>query len=266
MRSYHVRIVVNAPDDQQAFAPRDLFQRLPSHSPKQTIRRSATANFENKDYRLGPLRVDWADFHLMEVPIAPNTSSGKRREQGHASARFTPLRNGSTNLPEGVVHIFRDTQDLPPEELVSKDSVSSSNLKTIVLGVLAVPSWMTPSDFLSFAAPAADGISHIRLIRCSFFCFIPAPRLIATRDSLPNRSFVLVEFPKPEDATEFINAYNGKPFNSLEVIPSQILETNLSLTSAKVRNLQRCQNPVCQDSNRGDIPSSLFALARWDHV
>jgi len=41
-----------------------------------------------------------------------------------------------------------------------------------MVGVLAVPSWMTPSDFLAFVAPAEDGMAHIRMIRyvsCSMF-------------------------------------------------------------------------------------------------
>jgi len=33
-----------------------------------------------------------------------------------------------------------------------------------MLGVLAVPSWMTLSDFLEFVAPAV-GIGHLRIIR-----------------------------------------------------------------------------------------------------
>ena len=35
----------------------------------------------------------------------------------------------------------------------------------IMLGVLAVPPWMTPSDFLAFVAPAVEGIGHLRIIR-----------------------------------------------------------------------------------------------------
>ena len=35
----------------------------------------------------------------------------------------------------------------------------------VMLGVLAVPSWMTPSDFLAFVAPAVEGIGHLRIIR-----------------------------------------------------------------------------------------------------
>lgn len=44
----------------------------------------------------------------------------------------------------------------------------------IVLSVLAVPSWMTPSDFLAFVAPAAQGMSHIRMIRYGQHIFYSA--------------------------------------------------------------------------------------------
>lgn len=90
---------------------------------------------------------------------------------GTAEAVFVPLtrpKSGSTNLPEGVVHVFRDLVDKrPPEELESSllHNVSDDSDGGVMLGVLAVPSWMTPSDFLAFVAPAADGMAHLRLIR-----------------------------------------------------------------------------------------------------
>lgn len=37
------------------------------------------------------------------------------------------------------------------------------------------------------------------------------------RDTAPNRSIVLIKFRQAEDAAEFIEAYNGRPFNSMEV-------------------------------------------------
>jgi BRCA1-associated protein len=78
--------------------------------------------------------------------------------------------HGSTNLPEGVVHIFRDFPSRTDAEAVDK-SLADGEHKTEVgaddntLAVLAVPSWMTPSDFLSFVEPAAEGIVHLRMIR-----------------------------------------------------------------------------------------------------
>lgn len=77
-------------------------------------------------------------------------------------------KSGSANLPEGVVHVFRDGATRPTqEELEAKTESLSlhSSEDGIMLGVLAVPSWMTPSDFLSFVAPAVDNIGHLRIIR-----------------------------------------------------------------------------------------------------
>lgn len=70
------------------------------------------------------------------------------------------------------MHVFRDGVGKPTaEELEAKVEEMSlaesleNDADGIMLGVLAVPSWMTPSDFLDFVAPAVEGISHLRIIR-----------------------------------------------------------------------------------------------------
>ena len=93
---------------------------------------------------------------------------------GPAQATFIPnkhTKTGSTDLPEGVVHIFRDSASILSSEALETTagaSTVSSNADCdgVMVGVLAVPPWMTPSDFLSFVAPASEGMSHIRIIRC----------------------------------------------------------------------------------------------------
>jgi BRCA1-associated protein len=99
---------------------------------------------------------------------------------GPAQATFVPnkhTKTSSTNLPEGVVHIFRDSASALSSEVleatVAASTVSSNaDCDGVMVGVLAVPSWMTPSDFLSFVAPASEGMSHIRIIRCVLLqCF-----------------------------------------------------------------------------------------------
>jgi BRCA1-associated protein len=143
----------------------------------------------------------------------------------------TRKKVGSTNLPEGTVHVFRDGAGKPtPEELAAKvDEMSlteafDGDSDGIMLGVLAVPAWMTPSDFLDFVAPAVEGISHLRIIRYVKSNW-KSPRKkekvlihdLCFRDFAPNRSMVILKFMNPGDASEFIEAYNGKPFNSMEV-------------------------------------------------
>ena len=80
-------------------------------------------------------------------------------------------KSGTANLPQGIVHVYREvpgkTRDDPAEfpPLSSLPVESASLTDGIMLGVLAVPSWMAPSDFLAFVAPVAEGISHLRIIR-----------------------------------------------------------------------------------------------------
>ncbi|KAI0629170.1 hypothetical protein C8Q77DRAFT_1076204 [Trametes polyzona] len=156
--------------------------------------------------------------------------SGQRRGEP-ATATFMPhSKSGSSNLPEGVVHIFRDyPKTSSPEGQASAqgqasasaapvqgDEAGGTTLRNIesddvTLAVLAVPSWMTPSDFLAFVAPAADGIAHLRMIRPVLHPHIP--RFL---DSAPNRSIVVMKFRDPMNAAEFVEAYNGKQFNSME--------------------------------------------------
>lgn len=78
--------------------------------------------------------------------------------------------HGSTNLPEGVVHIFRESPSRTDTEAADKRLTDGETKAELgagdnTLAVLAVPSWMTPSDFLSFVEPAAEGIVHLRMIR-----------------------------------------------------------------------------------------------------
>nr|GAT42956.1 predicted protein [Mycena chlorophos] len=126
-------------------------------------------------------------------------SAQKAPEPGRepAMAAFVPTETGSTNIPFGIVHLFREGVMQSPKKAVIADAPDRDG---IMLGVLAVPAWMTPADFLAFVSPASDGITHLRIIR----------------DTIPNRSMVVIKFSDPTRASEFIEAYNGNPFNSLE--------------------------------------------------
>jgi BRCA1-associated protein len=88
-----------------------------------------------------------------------------------------------------------------------------------MLGVLAVPSWMTSSDFLAFVAPAQGGMAHLRMIRCVLCikCLRSSCEVRSShRVTAPNRSIALIKFRKVESALEFGEAYHGKAFNSMK--------------------------------------------------
>ena len=124
--------------------------------------------------------------------------------------------SGFTNLPDGIVRIFRERSSAlhaepsspstsraahneagPSSEGAHKDDTQEST----IVAVLAVPPWMTPSDFLAFVAPAAEGMKLLRLIR----------------DISPNHTMVVIQFREADSAQEFIDEFNGRQFNSIEV-------------------------------------------------
>ena len=73
MPGYHIQIVLNPPrtlhqPHPDSFIPASLFQPLPNHPPKSTLRRDTLSRPNlNKDYRTGPIRVDWIDFEQMSL-------------------------------------------------------------------------------------------------------------------------------------------------------------------------------------------------------
>lgn len=127
-------------------------------------------------------------------------------------AEFQQFSSGTTDFPEGIVHIFREapiarTDELSPHSPSTSKAILPSAGNSLVsddqtlVAVLAVPSWMTPSDFLAFVAPAAESMAHLRLIR----------------DSQPNRTMVIIQFRESTNATEFIEEFNGRQYNTVEV-------------------------------------------------
>ncbi|KAI0320885.1 BRCA1-associated protein [Amylostereum chailletii] len=270
MKAYHIRISLDPkpvlsrshPQPSDDFTPTSIWQHLPSHPPKHKRTRSAyklpytpqPPSSTHGDYRYGNIRVDWVDFDNMSTMVKEKGQLAR----GTAIASFTShtrTKSGSTNLPEGVVHVYREAAKNPsldPESSSSADAhrvlVDGADTEGIMLGVLAVPSWMTPSDFLAFVAPAQEGMAHLRMIR----------------DSAPNRSIVLIKFRKEEDALEFAEAYNGKNFNSMEPetchvvrVASVSIDTD-DFLSLSIARLGTAQAPAYE------LPTCPVCLERMD--
>ncbi|THU91521.1 BRCA1-associated protein [Dendrothele bispora CBS 962.96] len=249
MPGYHVRLVLNTRNEEkQYYIPNSLFDRLPSQTAKPTNRWNAIYNPNKKDYRFGPIRIDWFD----KANMNPLTSLGKEKASGMsltgpAVAEFIPqgTTSGSTRLPDGVVRVFRDSENASTD--LNAGLVDLPILEGVVLGVLAVPSWMTPSDFLAFVAPAAENISHLRMIR----------------DSIPNRSVVLIKFSKSEDTDEFIEAYNGKPFNSMQPELCNVVRV-LSVNIDTEDTVSQGIAPFIPPQNMYELPTCPVCLERMD--
>jgi BRCA1-associated protein len=199
------------------------------------------------DYRFGSVRIDWVDFDIessegkrMNEMEAKNMRDGTWKHErinvwfhdiliGPVTGTFVEHKrsqSGSIQLPEGSVHLFRDSASKSfatfshGGALDHADGVfqTSDGAAGVMVAVLAVPSWMTPSDFLAFVAPALDGMTHLRMIRFEVYLpHSPATADEVTSDSAPNRSIVVINFSQATDANEFAEVYNGKAFNSMEV-------------------------------------------------
>ena len=146
----------------------------------------------------------------------PNPNPNPNPNRASKGERFHGMHLGVAQVSFGIVHLYRDNQEAtaaspstdqpapasaqPVENLLSDADFGST------LAVLAVPSFMTASDFLSFVEPAAEAICHLRMIR----------------DIQPNRCMVLIQFRDSSDAEDFHKLYHGQPFNAMD--PDQICQ------------------------------------------
>lgn len=148
--------------------------------------------------------------------------------------QYVPLDKQTSESVWGIVHLYRDTQETPflveedyplelkgsaaaaarqsYDDLGSKDNTRSlsrqdgeharSDDECTTLCILAVPSYMSPSDFLGFVGEKTmDDVSHFRMIRTA----------------RANRYMVLMKFRSGKKARGWQREWNGKVFNSMEV-------------------------------------------------
>ncbi len=144
MRGYHIRISLARPNipaqssssatstsykhtsaipGAQAFVPSSLFQPLPAHAPRFASRRNTFSvqnlstekekqpeDPERRDYRFGPLRIDWVEFSDMDAPrssfmkVGSASGSGKDKEK-------SAQRRGGLSFTSCVPFSRRDTSN-----------------------------------------------------------------------------------------------------------------------------------------------------------
>ena len=134
---------------------------------------------------------------------------------------YTPLDHQTTESVWGIVHLYRDSEETPglygdsplskpPDPWLhgfTKDTIGARNpppadQDCTTVCVLAVPSYMGPSDFLGFAGEQTwNEVSHFRMIKTA----------------RANKYMVLMKFRSGKKAREWQWEWNGKVFNSMEV-------------------------------------------------
>lgn len=149
--------------------------------------------------------------------VANGISAGPR---GLATkGRYEPCDPQREELGWGVVRLYRDSDETPglydepssPKNSrtgrrhLKKDNDEQPHFRDedcTTLCILAVPSYLTPSDFLGFVGERTrDAVSHFRMIRTE----------------RGNRYMVLMKFRNGKRAREWRREWNGKAFDGMEV-------------------------------------------------
>ena len=164
------------------------------------------------------------------MPSAKGINAGPRSHT--TKARFEPLDAGvadgtglkNTELGWGIVHLYRDGEKTPglgaasaisqTPARVHKDGMgiqqsaakaeleSEGQLDTTILCIPAVPSYMTPSDFLGWVGEKTrEEVSHFRMVMTGRM----------------NRYLVLMKFRDAEVARKWRQDWDGRVFGGLEV-------------------------------------------------
>lgn len=124
------------------------------------------------------------------------SAAAAARHPGDQQAGLQPLMSGASTGQARA----RGMESAYPFPVTASASVEEEDCTTLC--ILAVPSYLSPSDFLGFVGEKTrDYVSHFRMIR--------TPRA--------NRYMVLLKFRSGRRAKEWQKEWNGKVFNSMEV-------------------------------------------------
>ncbi|KAE8451545.1 hypothetical protein EG329_003618 [Mollisiaceae sp. DMI_Dod_QoI] len=127
-------------------------------------------------------------------------------------ARFDAVEGKNTEVGWGIVHLYRDGEETlglgapAQEEIYAADDTASHTSSgaeedCTVLCIPAVPSYLTPSDFLGFVGEKTrEAVSHFRMVMTGRM----------------NRYLVLMKFRDGGVAKRWRKEWDGKVFNSME--------------------------------------------------
>jgi len=170
-----------------------------------------SAKGSKKDWRFSKLCIDSVDMETAETQPRAETRPSQRPTAPGATlpltARYTPTNPKTTQFGWGVVHLYRDEDEIPDIGIPGQESKIDEDTAFLdkdctTLCILAVPSYMTPSDLLGWVGEETrDLVSHFRLVR----------------SDRSNRFMVLLKFRESNAAKKWQRDWNGKLFNSMEV-------------------------------------------------
>ena len=219
-------VITSQPSEDHAGSDPDRGERPPQ---KNTQGSSCVDDWRHGRLLTQGVKMAQAGDGARTDPKASNARAGKGIGAGQGGlatqGRFEPSSSEEEELGWGVVRLYKDGEDTPglydepshakasksTRALQRKDDEDKPGFKDedcTTLCILAVPSYLTPSDFLGFVGEKTrEEVSHFRMIR--------------TERS--NRYMVLMKFRNGRYAREWRREWNGKAFDSMEVGTPQLL-------------------------------------------
>ncbi len=230
---------VQGPNLRREQATEPLGSKARTQGPRNDVqvRPDARKEEQSPESTVGAKSHDWRYDRISVRSInmlpAGQTANNSKRVNGHISngigagsgglatkGRYEATELEDTELGWGTVHLYRDAEETTGLNQDVTSTRSSRNNKSLsrrsdhgeeppfrdedctTLCILAVPSYLTPSDFLGFVGETTrDDVSHFRMIRTERV----------------NRYMVLMKFRNGKKAREWRKEWNGKAFNSMEV-------------------------------------------------
>lgn len=152
----------------------------------------------------------FSDWRVSSISVSGfDNDSGKSMDAvkgeyfGKGVVRLFRTTNGLTSNETSLRPISTETTPIDSRDPDDHFDTNVTPSPSLIVAILAVPSYMTASDFLGFISlhSCEKDISHIRVIRSS-------------REV--NRNMVLLKFRMVERAQDFVDKYSGKVFNSMD--------------------------------------------------
>jgi BRCA1-associated protein len=184
---------------------------VPAIKPPKRPGHRRAQSFAHRDWRFDTISILSIDMSASTGDELTRSRSKSLKHPAQAQnsgglatkGKFIPSDLKDTDVGWGVVHLYREGHETPG----LYDEVEGANKDfnehdCTTLCILAVPSYMTPSDFLGFVGEQTrEDVSHFRLIKTS----------------RANKYMVLMKFQEATKAREWRKEWDGKAFNSMEV-------------------------------------------------
>ncbi|KAJ2740067.1 hypothetical protein GGI20_006002 [Coemansia sp. BCRC 34301] len=237
----------------------NIFDSTPPAQPRESHQQSHVLSSwlrRTVDYRFGRVQIEWCG----DVVAMSSRASGP--SEGMVGVFEKTAADGSLASEVGIVRLYRSTKAISDTAAEATGQVSDG--QPAVLAVLAVPGYMTPTDFLSFAGPFRDSIEHVRVVR----------------DRSANHYMILLKLRDAQQAAEFHAYYSGKTFSPLEpetchVVYVSAVECELCEVSGDSQALldessrRVCAQPAAlflrpADAQAKELPTCPVCLERLD--